>query len=316
MALQQVDCCPDQGANGVYLAEAGNGVQTFSTASERYLFETFRLRPDITLIVNEATLGQRMRFVNQANQDITQLVGTISFRPSRADLDEWIPRIIGGTKTANLFSPDGTVPHFSLYENTGGKIFEYYDCQVANAVFRGQSGQTLELTMDIQARSYAVKTAATAPNVLLGVGAASDPLVFSDTRIEIDSAVPADPNDFCFASFTTTINNNLSPRYYNHKLPQCVAEGQRVVSHTFSSPWNVGVANALFGDGDAAAGRAGLVRFVSTAALETRFEFAALKWPDRGPEVSGLGDIDYSIDAQAFAVSASPDIQIFNDSTP
>ena len=153
MADVKIDCCPAQGSDQIYLVESGNGVQTFDTNSEKYLFESFRLRPVKNLTVTEATAGNRQRGIKQAKQDVVTLTGTASLRLSRADLDAWGPRIIGGTKngTTKYIVPDGSIPHFSVHHNTGATIFEYYDVQVAAARLTGRTGETLLLEMDLTA---------------------------------------------------------------------------------------------------------------------------------------------------------------------
>lgn len=328
MATNKQDCCPAQGSDSVYLVEPGNGVGTFDTNSERYRFETFRLKPDKLLRITEATLGARQRFVTQATQDVTQLVGTIGLRPSRADFDFWWPRIIGGVKgadnqgytditaTVNHIVPDGSVPRFSIRHDTGGAgIFEYYDCQVAVARLSGRTGENMLLEMDITARTFDDTKADSTPNVALGNDPEDEQSIFSALRLILEEEVPAgaDNNELCFADSLLTINNSIDSRFYNYETAQCVTEGQRIINGRLGLPWNSAMRQKVYGLGNL--GVSAQLGLVSSDDMDMQIYLGALKWPDRGPEAENLSDLSYGIDFEVFAPSATtPDIYVVNDS--
>lgn len=299
--------CPAQGASAKYAVVAGEGDQTasYDSFAERYVFQNFGLRPNRQLDVESGSIGERMRHVSQASQTTIALEGRVTMRCTPNNMRSWLPRILGDSAVVaapdgTVFTPDGTVPRFMVIADTGPKVFQYLDVQVARAAFVGSSGQSLSLEMDWIARSYSeISAPSSYPNI--GTADADQSFTFANGELIRGS------DNYCFDQFRLTIDNGLSARYYNSETPKCVAEGIRTTSLAFGQPWNSDTATDWWNQGDA--GVVASLKFNRSPNMSMLFDLAAVKWPDEGPQVNGDGDIDYGINAQIFATDSATDIK-------
>lgn len=264
-------------------------------------------------VIVPGTRGSRALYPDQTVRGNRLAGGNVNLKFGRSDLDLWLPRILGASESSNEFKVANTVPWFNCLVDKGeGEYFEYRDCKVARAVFSGQSGSPVNMSLDIIAKKEEEYTS-TWPTIAFTSSLSTRPLRFAEGVMTIDPA--GTPINILFESFTLTIDNLISPRFYaGDDAATCIDEDRRVV--TLSVPAaHTSVSKELY-----KRGFEGLAVELSFAAdnMETTFEFPNMQWAKRSTTMEGDGDTPLVLDMLAYRTEtgdsgADDEILVTND---
>jgi hypothetical protein len=262
-------------------------------------------------VIVPGTRGSRALFPDQTVRGNRLAGGPVSLKFGRADLDLWLPRILGAAESSNNFKVANTVPWFNVLVDKGqSKFFEYRDCKVARATFSGQTGAPINLTLDIVCKKEE-EYGGSWPSITYTPSLSTRPLRFAEGVMLINSI------NILFESFTLVIDNLISPRFYaGDDAATCIDEDRRVV--TLSVPAaHTSVTKDLYADGFD--GLAGSLTFAADN-MSTAFSFPKLHWAKRSTTMEGDGDTPLILDMLAYRTEAGDsgaddEILVVNDPT-
>ena len=311
--------CGAVGSLAKLIVEPGASTHTFDSNSEPYAFiyETMRSR--------RVTAGGRVIWGTRAEPSARRVktsyvpVGTVHIQPGPLALDNWLPRILGGTKTGNNIDPAETLPTFGMMIHRDNGVFQYSDCVVGQAVLTGRSGpsdggeaEVIDLAMVIYAKTETGPDDGSPPSwpgspPALQEGAQHLPYVFGQGVLTLDgSAVP-------FDSFALSIDNMISVRMRNSLTPTCFLPTGRRVALNVQLPFLTSTHTIAYDAWDA--GITGSLVFTAGAYSLTA-TFPQLRNIYQPPTVPGKTEIPLELSFEALStVATGYEIRFTNDST-
>lgn len=281
--------------------EPGASPHTFDSSSESYEFQNESLRAVKTLANTNGIRGTRSAHVARTRTTQKAVQGTILIHPSPADLALWLPRIMGGAGPALA----ETLPSFGVLINRVTQTFEYEDCVVNRATFRGNAGGLVELELDIFGKDENVGTSA--PTVALGVTAADEPYVFADLTCSLAATARE------VFSFTLTIDNAVQQRFVNSLTATQLNTTDRIITFSSESPYT-GDEDDLY---DVSESGIAAVLTLTNGTVSTAFTMPGLQIPAESPVVRARNDeIRLTLNGVARRTSGSAELTVTNDATP
>lgn len=279
--------CPNFGTLTKWCAEPGEAPHTFDTSSEPYRFYQFGVRKIGTIMEPNSILGTRSHVSERTREGPSYVAGQISMAPSPLDLDRWLERGLGGTKSGNTIALTETIPYFGLLaEYYTGKTIEYKDCKLrsltirGNAYEEGETPQPVEMILDVVGKSTAQNTAF--PVLTYGITAADKPYIFEDlTTTQVGTARK-------IRAFVFRIVNDVEVTWRNGSLtPVCLRERDRLVTVQALVPYTSD--NADLYDQSAAGTTGNLV--LTNGSYSLTLTFGVLQAPSIGPAIQHRGEI-------------------------
>ncbi len=229
-------------------------------------------------------------------------------QPGPADLDLWLPRILGGTKASNVIGVTEALPVFDILVHKDNGVFRYKNCRVSQATFRGKSGPTedeaeiINMSIGIIAMDEVEENwPGSEPSVPTGTGVV--PYNFAQGTLLVTAT------QHPFDEFVLTINNMLQVRHRNSIKPTCVYSSGRIVRLEVDNPFTTtswAAAKALYDPGTN-----GSLKFTN-GARSVDFQFPLLRTPLETPVVRGKSEIPLSIKLEAYRTSGSAEISVEN----
>ena len=141
------------------------GASASTPATEEYDFLSCTVGKQGVLVQSEGIRGTRSRVKEAVNTGPYTVSGALIMEPRPDDLDNWLPRILGGTETADNFPLAEVLPDFFLVVDKVAKVFSYAGCKVNQGIFRSSKGQNLQLQMDIEGKTETAGDAGTFPSI-------------------------------------------------------------------------------------------------------------------------------------------------------
>lgn len=222
-----------QGAQAQLAAEPGAGPHTFDTSSEPYEFISESLKLEATHIDNNAIRGTRSHAKETLREGIETVSGQVVLNPSPADLDLWLPRILGTVESMDSFVLAETLLPFGIMIDRVAKVFSYTDCYVNKATFKSESGGLLTLTLDILGISESVGNAGIFPSLTLGVAASNAPYTHEDCS----GAVTLVGSARNTSSVEIIIDNHLQAKFNNSKTATDITPQDRTIQLNTTHPY-------------------------------------------------------------------------------
>jgi len=147
------------------------------------------------------------------------------------ELDAWLPRILGGTETANVHSPGNALPAFDMLIKRDTATYRYNECMIASATFSAETS----VGGDEDDEPSLVKMMLTimGKDEVQGTWAEAIPDVDEEHKlywIAADSDLTLMGTAYPFDSFRLVINNMLKPHIRNSLRPVCIQSQGRVVN--------------------------------------------------------------------------------------
>lgn len=308
-----------QGVFTKLCAEPAASPHTFDTSSEPIDFLRFGVRKVGTVVVPQGIRGTRTKPKERSRQGPYFVAGTFAVNPSPAFLDLWLPRILGGTETADDFPTAETLPSFGLMaymDDFGGatnRTFEFNDCQVNRAMLVGRnvrfmdnSPQPVQLIIEVFAKTFADDDTAY-PSLTLGTAANDAPYIFEDC----ESGLTLQSSARQTMGFELLIHNHLDVRHVNSLTATSIRPRDRTVKLKAITPATQNEF-ALFDQTHP--GAAGTL-VLTNGNMSTTFTFGMLTPPALSPTIEGKQEILLELDNWAFSSSTTPEINVTHDST-
>jgi len=293
-----------------FAIEPGASPHTFDASSERIDVYGSTVRKKPTIVHANTIIGTRSKKSERSRLGPSFITGRISMPIDVANMDLWLPRILGGTESADSFPVAETLPAFGMLEDLVGQTHEFKDCYVAQAIisgraWNGQSApQALMLTLDIIGISEATGTSF--PAASLSTAANTAPLLFEDGSFTIQSAA-RDVIDFYIL-----INNKLVPRWTNSLVPTCIYSAGRDVQMRVTTPYTSALSSALYAQ--TYTGAAATITFTN-GNTSFGFTFGRYQAVTPTPVVQGRGEVTLDLEGFATSVTTTKEIVGANDST-
>lgn len=292
-----------QGAQSRFFVEPGAAAHTFDSSSESYEFISENVVKRGTIFDTNGIRGTRSHASARTRAGIYEVGGPIVMPVSPLMLDLWLPRILGANESTDTFALAETLQPFGLLFGRVGGNFQYTDCYVNRAVFRGQQGGGVELELDVIGATEVTGTSL--PSVALSHAANEAPYQFYEAVFTLFGATRTT------MEFELTIDNLLAVRFANSQTATSITPTDRVITLRTRHPFTSTEMSALYGL--AAAGATGSVA-ITNSGLSTTFTFAILQAPDNSPSIQGKSEVILPLEMVARETSSTKELVVTNDS--
>lgn len=294
-----------QGSQARLWVEPGASAHTFDENSERYEFLYETMSEQTSIIGGEGIRGTRSQHFNTTRQGPKVVGGRLAMNISKAALDLWLPRILGAAESADTFNLDESLPSFGMLFDKVTQRYEFKDCKVNRAIFRGSMGedgetQPIEMILEIMALTMVAGTSVPSPSADL---TAQSPYVFTDSVLTLDSVARE------VKQWAIMIDNRLQPRWVNSLTATRLCPRSRGVGVQGAVPFDsatVGL-SAI----DAIAGTTGSLA-MTNGSDTTTFTFPALQYIRSTPIVRGKTEINLNLELLARRTDASAELVVTN----
>lgn len=299
-----------QGAQARFCAEPGAAPHTFDTSSEPYDPLSEALRKQGRVVGGNTIRGTRSRSVERTRYGAYSVGGQVILNISPADLDNWLPRMLGANESANSFALAETLPSFGVLVDRVTQTFEYKDCMVSRWLIHGQQGagdgdpDLLTLVLDILAKDEATGTSF--PTLTLPTATNVYPYVMGDCSTLTLAGAARKMKEFWLAG-----NNFVQPRFVAGTLTAArLSPRDRLVNFRAIFPYDDDHDDLY---GQALAGATGTLTFTNSATSKsTSFVFGTLQCPDHSPTVPGKTEINLTIEGTALKVGSTTELATSN----
>ncbi len=266
---------PAQGA----LAQMAFDATAITASSTAVEFISTTLKRRDTHIYSRGIRGTRSRSKSRARIARTEVSGQIVMEPSPSEIDFLLPYILGGTTSMGSTDVADALPEFVIGIDKITKVYTYAGCRVARAVFSAQSGQAIQLTLDIEAETETEGAAGSFPSITLPT---DNFFVMSDATLTLLATARK------FGSFSLTIDNMLdTDRYLNSTTRTEIAPQDRQVRLELNAPFTSDNADLYAA---AIAGAAGTLA-ISDGTTTYTMSFGNTKIPAEGADVGGKSEL-------------------------
>lgn len=273
--------------------------------NERFYLKSTSFRAQHIIVPREGLRGTRSEFADDSRVGPMTCGGTIELQPSPADLDKWLPRILGAAPSGTTFALAETLPSFKQVIDDAVKVTSYLGCKVNRAVFRGTKGGIMDLSLDLIGKSESVGAAGTFPSLSASLAL---PYIFSDLTFTFDGT------PYPVESFELTVDNGLiGERFFNELTIVDLPEGDRQITLDVTLDYLAANHTAFYGLG--AASKAGTLA-LAYGNVSTSFAFPALQLSAKMPDISSKGAIMFPLQFMARQTGSSKEIVVTHDSTP
>jgi len=297
---------PSQGSLASLCVEPGASAHTFDSSSEPYEILRETLTEKTEILDSNGIRGTRSRHSARTRFGLNNVGGSIVFNPSPNDLDNWLPRILGASESTDSFALADTLPVFGVLIDRVAETFEYKDCSVNRAIFRGSPGQLIELELDILAKSQATGTSY--PSLTLGTANVDQPFAFTDGAFTLAGSARDT------MSFELTIDNFLDARFVNSRNAGSITPQDRLISLRTTHPYTSDETDLL---SQSLTGAAGTIVLTPTgggmSGVSTTFTFGRLQNEDEDPTVPGKSEILLTLNMIARMTGSTRELVVTHD---
>lgn len=292
-----------QGSQARLYVEPGASPHTFDSSSERYefLYETMSAKSSI--IGGEGIRGTRSQHYNNTRQGPIETSGRIAMNFSKGMLDLWLPRILGANEATDVFAVAESLPSFGMLIDKVTQTYQYTDCKVNRAIFRGAmspNGETQPIEMILEIIALTEVAGTSVPDVSL---TAESPYVFTDSVLTLGGSAKE------VKQWAIVIDNRLQPRWVNSQTPTRLCPRNRAVGVQTENPFDPATLSL-----SAVTDIAGLVGSLAmtNGSTSTTFNFPALQFIRNTPTVRGKTEIDLELQMIARRTDAAAEISVTN----
>jgi hypothetical protein len=294
----------------LYVVDGTAGPLAYTSANnaEIYEFVSEDIQATRQVLDTGGIRGSRSMPKERARTGIRAVQGTITLHPSPADLDKWLPRILGADESADTFELGDTFTDFGILIDRDTDIHEYNWCKVTRADFRSQPNGFLEMTLTIIGRDETLSVAAPAPAPTLSTASNAAPYVFHDCSG--NAQLPSGTSREIF-DIAISIDNFMDARFVNAVTATSVCPTDRLVTISTTTPYDSDESDLFRQTDDHGPA---FVKFTN-GNMSLRFDFASIQGPDQTPIVGGKTEIVLRNDWVARSSAATLELVVTNDST-
>lgn len=294
-----------QAAVGARAQMAFDTALPFDTSSIPVEFISEDLRKREEILDTNGIRGTRSHARERTRSGRNVINGTIRLHASPVLLDNLLPHILGGSESIDVFAVAETIPDFQIMIDRQTKVFTYTDCRVSRAIFRGsmQSGQFLELDLEVEAGGETVGNSGTFPSLTMPT---DPPWIFSDAVITALSTTR------CPFDFEITIDNVLDPnRFVNAVNRKSLPALDRIVSVRMTTPYSTDEED-LYQQALAGAAFSAVFTNADQNTEVLTISCGTVQFPDISPAAGGKVEIPLELDGIARSVGSTKEIEITN----
>jgi len=213
------DCnCGSQGALSEVAIIDGESV-------ERYDFVREDLGLREAIVGDQGITGRLYLFADHIRDGPAFVAGGMMMNVSARELENWLPRILRGTKTDNTHFPGNETPDFDIIVRRDKATFRYNDCQVDKCLIRASATSEQPSLVEMML-TFVGK------NEVEGTWPDPAPARLRDNNLYwlmADSTLTLNGDEYPFEAFNLQYDNMLEPLIRNSLRPICIqSQGQRV----------------------------------------------------------------------------------------
>lgn len=290
-------------ATGVLAKLAFDTALPFDTSSIPMEFESNTMKKTGRIIGTDGLRGTRQLISERSRNDGYDVAGVLTMAATPLALDYWLPLILGGTESTDVFNLAETLQTGYLMQDFGTKVFTWSDVYVNKATFRAQQGKCLMMALDIVAKTESVGNSGTFPALTMPVDL---PYVLADAVVtEVGSARE-------HSEIEIVIDNQLDVSRAVNSLTRTSFPSQGVmITVNLNHPYSTDEVDLY---AQSVLGTAGSIVFTNAASTGKvlTFAFAKLQAPDVGPEVGGKGEIRLPVNYVARRTAATAALIVTN----
>lgn len=277
---------------------------TFNASSEIYPFLYEDVKAVRKRVSSNLITGSGSQYSSRSTKASYVPQGPIGLQLGPAELDKWLPRILGADESSNVFAISESIKLFDMMIYRDNGVFYYRNCVVAAALFQSKSAdggdeeEILNTQLRIIAREEDLTKSwpATIPTHFDGEDYA--PYTHGQHRFSI--------NGTAYNSMETSIliDNGIQARTRNSLTPNCVFKTRRRIRAMITAPFTTGAwsaAQSLYDAADDVRLRWETGTGVSDEALQ--FDFPLMLNTQEPPTAKGHGEmpLQFMLEAQASA---------------
>lgn len=300
--------CAAIGSFGKLLVQGGNTPRTFGVSSERYSFLYETLKSRRRLIGLNAIQGALDIDSDRAVAESYRIGGRIAMQPGPADLDAWLQRGMGGTKSGNIIDFASPLPDWDVLVHRDEGVFRYSTGMVDKLIFTARSGPNAgdqEILNMVVMAQFMTETEISWPGSepSIPTGAQRTPYIFSQGVLNIGGTA------YSFDAFQLIIDNGLVVRNRNSLTPTCMYPTQRRIYLSVNLPFlaaNWTMANSAF--------TAPVTAFMTftNGSRSCRFDFGALRNTRETPTITGKTEIPLNLNLEGYRNGATASLRATN----
>lgn len=281
--------------------QAKLGMGTANPTTEPYEFYECGIGKDLNHLPSDGIRGTRSVISENVVAGTYSVGGLVRLRPSKANLHNLLPRILGGAGSGGpptIYALAETIPDFYLQVDKIAKVFTYAGCKVNKATFRSSKNQPLMLDLDIHGKTETMGNAGTFPALTLGTG---QPFTHHQVVVTHNAVTRECDN------VVIEIDNSLVlDRFNNSQTRTELPESDRTVTLSLDVPFT-SAETALYDL--AVAGAAGSAVYTNGSDVLT-FTFADLQCPQKPVGVNGKGEIIMRLSFVARMLSTTREVVV------
>lgn len=304
--------CSAMGYVAKMLVETGDESAVFDASSERYALLAENLKGKRILQGRNRITGDLSTYAAYVRQHSYFVQGTVVLQPGPADLDNWLPRIMGKAGSAGTYALDNVFSDFAILFHKENAIFRIDNCRTNYAVFQSRSAEGEEaeelVTLALNIFGIAEEVDGEAwpnPEPALTLTTSYIPYTHWEGAFTLGGSATD------FRRFALAINNNLKPKFYSSITANCFrSRGRRITLQT-ENPFiedTIDDAQTML-----TTGMAGVLTFTN-GNVSTQFSMPHLRNSYESPSISGKDEMPLELDLEALATASNNELVVVNDS--
>jgi hypothetical protein len=249
-----------------------------TTPTEEYECTLTGLAANEQLVDAAGLRGTRIHASERVRQGTRAPHFQISLQPNSLELNNLLPRILGGAENLDSFPLAETLPTFVVVMELSADRWQWIGCKVARAVFSSSQGAPLNLELDVEALDVAqVATAFPA----LSISTAAGPYMHQDLVATISGTT------YQFRDTRVTIDNHLkTDRFFNSQTRTALPEMDRTITWELDGPYGDQVALYALSVGGVAC-----IATWTNGTRSLQFNSGNVQFPRIPPTINGRDEI-------------------------
>lgn len=304
--------CMAIGAQGRIITKNGAGQLSWTGSERAQDVLTESLGKQGSILDTSGIRGTREHTSARTRTGTYAVGGSLAIAPSPLDMDDWLPRVMGGAKGAgatNRIDLTEVLFPFSVLIDRVTKVFEYQDCYISRMVLGGTAGSPISLQVEMVGK-LEDSTVAWPSGVSYTQTPQDQPFVFTDVTLILQGQARPIEN------FAMTIDNGILAQWRNSITATCIEAQDLAVTLSCQNPFTTSEYNDLYDQVLAGAPGSLIIQQADAGnAYSCQFDFGTLQVPSQSPTIPGKTEIPLNLNMVARKVVGLPTVQAFSDST-
>lgn len=301
-----------QGAQGQIAIITGDPPYTW-TGGTRICFNREDLTNQDSILGPRCITGTRTQPAERTRYGASVVSGRLYLDASPAALDLFLPLITASAKDgSSQFPVTETIPSFGVLIDKVARRFEYQNCVINRAIFRGRQknqgdntdAELIDMIIEIIGEVETTNNP-DFPALDLAFTDATRPYVFADGLLTLESV------ERHMMNFVLVWDNMLQSRYANSLNPTSIVPRDRLITLRTTNPFTADELD-LYRPVDVH-GFTGQLKWLQEN-MACTWDFTTLQNPSLTPVIRGKTEIELLLDMTARGLSGGPEILVTNDS--